>query len=715
MSGQQWDEIRFDENGYARPNQPWVCGWASMGRACPLGPARFGKCRSAHECVPYRKGSTWTCARTRARGGPCADGPLPDGSCCRSIPTCQPSRSIMAMRGVASLCCFAAAVGFVLVTLGSSQRARFASPGDLASQHSSVVHECQDCHDGGNEPLSGWIHAAFDSESAQRQSDLCLKCHADLGPHALAPHSHDPHSLALLTRDLQTAKPARSLVLNAAHQGLGSPGRSDGSLACASCHREHHGSDFDLTALSDRQCQVCHTVAFDSFVAGHPDFTLVPYQRRRNLYFDHSSHYGKHFPSLDNEGQRSCHACHNVDSGGQSMSLGGFEQTCAECHSEQVTADDTPGLLLAALPGLDAQTIRDKGLDVGEWPELYPRHVQAAGRIGPVMELLLQAGEDFDELQKQLAGVDLSQLGAADDKQVQAAQRWAWAFKALLMDVVEGGQTELRRRLSKSFGARVPLADIDRLVNRIPVELLRMMQERWLPNLPAELRDRAGGASAAPEVTDAPAAAGESPSQLGAVRDRQRYEAGISSGWYLRDADLSLRYRAVGHADDMLRLWLDVTGRFNPAQASAGSAATGGGITMRAAFLAAASPYAGGRCTKCHTANATAADGVRMNWTASRPDESFTRFTHGPHIRLLQDVCQSCHTSTGDLSSTDWHLFRPEFIRADGSLATDPNRMHSDFEGISKATCAHCHTSQDAGDRCLTCHNYHVPRAGLTE
>jgi hypothetical protein len=85
MSNEPSHAANFDENDYARPNQAWNCGWAAEGHACPLGPTRLGICRSAHECAPYQAGDTWVCARMRAHGGPCEEGPLPDGTCCRAF------------------------------------------------------------------------------------------------------------------------------------------------------------------------------------------------------------------------------------------------------------------------------------------------------------------------------------------------------------------------------------------------------------------------------------------------------------------------------------------------------------------------------------------------------------------------------------------------------------------------------------------------------
>ena len=80
------------------------------------------------------------------------------------------------------------------------------------------------------------------------------------------------------------------LVLAAA-KTLGPGGPTD--LACAACHTEHQGRDFDLKRMGDQQCQACHQAQFASFASGHPEFTGYPYVRRTRMQFDHVSHWQK--------------------------------------------------------------------------------------------------------------------------------------------------------------------------------------------------------------------------------------------------------------------------------------------------------------------------------------------------------------------------------------------------------------------------------------
>ena len=43
-------------------------------------------------------------------------------------------------------------------------------------------------------------------------------------------------------------------------------------------------------------------------------------------------------------------------------------------------------------------------------------------------------------------------------------------------------------------------------------------------------------------------------------------------------------------------------------------------------------------------------------------------------------------------------------------LQTNAVAFMPDFQEMTKASCAACHVRADAGQDCLTCHNYHVHR-----
>ncbi|MCG8650148.1 MAG: hypothetical protein MI861_09955, partial [Pirellulales bacterium] len=383
----------FDENDYARPNQPFRCGWADEGRACPMGPTKRGMCRSAYECAPYQLEDTWNCARTKAGGGPCQEGPLPDGTCCRPIQPCAPMRSVLSQRGVLSFCVSVAAAGIALIMLGLPQRNAMVSPGKLSAHHRQLQQRCQACHVAGEGNLSDLIHASFDGQTAAQQSQLCLDCHRELGNHPLQPHGTPRQALASLVSKSDRGEP--SLATRAGAALFGSPADAHAELACALCHTEHHG-DVSLSELTNQQCQSCHTNAFDSFEVGHPEFDNYVSSRRTRIDFDHQSHYGLHFQAEAETAKpagHTCVDCHALDQSGQSMRVTKFSQSCAGCHQDQIEDDTSPGALIFAYPVLDIATLREKSVAIGDWPAAYPLHVRGSGRLVPLAKLLLLADD----------------------------------------------------------------------------------------------------------------------------------------------------------------------------------------------------------------------------------------------------------------------------------------------------------------------------------
>ena len=147
-------------------------------------------------------------------------------------------------------------------------------------------------------------------------------------------------------------------------------------------------------------------------------------------------------------------------------------------------------------------------------------------------------------------GLDLSDLSQASDDQLQAVGQLVWLFKEMLHDTATGGHPELQRRLTKALGESFPAPQVSSaepspptghasLADAIPVDLLGDMQRRWLPSLAAEVQSRRDG-DAAPRLESAETAMAE---RLPAAR--------VRSGWYLQPAELALRYRPRGHADEV--------------------------------------------------------------------------------------------------------------------------------------------------------------------
>ena len=163
----------------------------------------------------------------------------------------------------------------------------------------------------------------------------------------------------------------------------------------------------------------------------------------------------------------------------------------------------------------------------------------------------------------------------------------------------------------------------------------------------------------------------------------------MAGGWY-RD-EFTLRYRPTGHADRFLKAWLDVTGQAAPLSRE---------VTTRQIFESLASDKSPGLCTKCHSIDTDTDGRLSVNWQGARlvpGEQSFTVFSHTSHFSLPGDKgCLTCHT------------FNKGAKYLDSFKDRNPATFASNFEQIPRQLCAGCHTAAEAGESCLTCHNYHI-------
>ena len=222
----------FSTRQYERPNQPWVCGLAEFGHACPAGPTVRGHCPALAECAPMRDGDRWQCNRSALRGGPCDEGPTPEGGCGR-VHKCRPTRSLRAKRGRFIAACAVFALGCVVILLIAERRDRVIRPGPLAQQHAQLLERaggspnCGACHTAAAQNVAGWATSLVVAHSdLPTQSQLCMKCHAKTIPteHSLAAHNLPADTLRRITGS----------------SGAG-PTPAGRDVVCSTCHREHHG------------------------------------------------------------------------------------------------------------------------------------------------------------------------------------------------------------------------------------------------------------------------------------------------------------------------------------------------------------------------------------------------------------------------------------------------------------------------------------------
>jgi hypothetical protein len=584
------------------------------------------------------------------------------------------------MRGRFVASCSLLAVGGLLVLLSGGWRNRALSPGPLAGHHAQLLSRngtqanCAACHDAANRSVAGWGAALLAREGAASQSHLCMNCHkasirADL---PLAPHNVPPASLAESTRAHKTNEyGTMRRVLNAAF----SPSEE---IACASCHREHHGAHADLAAVDDAACQTCHQQQFASFAKDHPDFGKWPHERRTRIVFNHASHRGKHF--AEKRQTFDCRQCHLDDATGDVQLLASYETACAACHDEKIATSVANGVPMLALPMLDVAALKSAGHDIGEWPKNASGDFD--GRMPPMMKLLVAADvEAASAIDKLGPDFEFLDVDPDDREQLAAAATIAAAIKDMLTDLSQRGPGAVRERLSKVLGRDVAELEVDALLAGMSSDTVRSATSKWLADSDVGNGKRGQVSATANRPTNT------------TNSDAMYSPAGR---WTHDDATFAIRYTPAAHADPVLTAWLKLL---------AGTPNVSEKPIAASMFKELAKATAPGLCISCHSVEQADGGTLTINWRGfdrSREPRSFTRFSHGPHVLLPQLAdCTTCHAidSAADTTASYADL--------------NPRHFTSEFKTVSKRQCAECHTRTASGDRCQSCHNYHVDGASL--
>ena len=356
-----------------------------------------------------------------------------------------------------------------------------------------------------------------------------------------------------------------------------------------------------------------------------------------------------------------------------------FTITCAACHAGQIVGEgkDPPAIPFLRIPGLDLETLQQRGLFVGDWPTNDET-------LTSFMELLLSSEPTNRMMLSTLANVSLlDDLNKANTNVLAATEQLAWSIKELLFEFDLNGQKTLQERLNKSLGQDISDAQLRHLGAQLPREVFAAAQSEWFPNLPAELRSYRSGQRAErtrPETkrpTDQQSAGTE------------EFNTG-GGGWRFSRSHYAILYRPAGHADAFIRAWLDLATAQEPNK-----------TPMQAVFKTLAANTAPGRCVKCHSIDEIGDSRLRVNWSPAKPlpdEHHFTKFSHVAHFSLLgQKECLTCH----DLKSQAPYQ---NFFETN-SL---PAFFSSNFNPVQKSVCTSCHTAQKAREDCLLCHNYHV-------
>ncbi|MGI9508598.1 MAG: cytochrome c3 family protein [Geminicoccaceae bacterium] len=721
---------------YERPVQSWVCGRSATGRPCALGPDRKGACRTLAECRPRRGQDGWLCSRAKSAGGPCEEGPFADGTCCKSLPPCLPVRSLRARRGHFTTWATLVCLGLLLFLVGSRMNADLIDAGTVNAGHAEV-EACGDCHVAFDSGPVGWFKAAFAKSSPAADNDKCLECHK-WGQDALNAHTLPRPELAdLIGKFEQTAETSPvPWTIQVSRAVFPVPLEAhNGDLACGACHKEHEGEASNLVEVTNARCQSCHQVTFPSFSQGHPSFGEYPYLRRTRIIFDHDSHNRKNFPEKKKQGVRppeTCDSCHAPDGTGQFMLTADFADTCARCHSEDIVGETVAGpkgTPVIAVPELDLETLQERGIAIGEWPE-----TPLAFDISPYTKLLIAADPTIADDLVIIDQTDLQDLTDASDAELQSIARIAWAIKGLMFDLIISGMGVLEAHVEASLDNALDTDTVGRLVGHIPQDVIAAAGAAWFPNLKQEVvayREATSDGPVTPAIQGDDAeddlSGGDGSGSAANVQVQTQPEGAVvltqagtievqdlppgsdptaenealglptldpeewakAGGWYRKD--YILYYRPVGHEDVVLRTWLDISAQ------SFGTPAERYGDAL---FQLLADKNTPGKCTKCHSTDQQPGGGLEINWSPFQPvvgESMFTTFVHATHFSAVgDDGCIACHRLNEDPNYHESYKGR------------DPSQFVANFAPMKREGCADCHVEQSAGDNCTMCHQYHI-------
>lgn len=370
----------------------------------------------------------------------------------------------------------------------------FLMPGPLTSAH-GAIENCSGCHTRSGSGKLSWLYGLVAGDPLA-DSKACLTCHA-MPDTAFNAHSASADALKQSTERLRKFAAGSPAPQSARAQSIAFP--TDDIVArglyCATCHQEHQGVSFNLNKISNEQCQSCHVVKFDSFDGHHPKFDSYPFERRTGIVFDHAGHFGKHFPDVAKKDPArripaTCSTCHNSGDDKRIMAVAPFEQTCTACHLDQISgkerASGPKGIAFLALPGLDLQSMKKKNAAIGEWPG------ESEAALTPFTRVMISRNERGRALIKTVDSLNLQDLSDASDDQIKAVAELVWEIKALFFSLISGKASDVLGDLGVGGGANLGADLVSDLTASIPRDVVLTAQQRWLPNLAAEMANGRG-------------------------------------------------------------------------------------------------------------------------------------------------------------------------------------------------------------------------------
>ncbi|HBJ38760.1 MAG TPA: hypothetical protein DDZ51_29215 [Planctomycetaceae bacterium] len=456
--------------------------------------------------------------------GNCPRGPRPNGTCDSDTDPCEPVRTFRGFRRrMIKAVTFLGIVGIAIwMSIDSNGLLK---PGDLSHPHAVIfsghsgTNQCAACHPNAALSVTQWFSGEDVFHNRFAQTDSCVTCHhvkmpADVArsPHNLSSERLTEIRAALAeaaTSGLATDEPgARAGLQFAAVSVANKSSHSFDSIECASCHREHGGVNAIMTAMSNAQCQSCHSRTFENFGNGHPDWKAWPHVGPKVLAFDHATHQRLYFPKASQKSDndeagspgvsaaalgrafdcRTCHPGTSVSSGNPTslVSIGGnndseplrtvsYEVACADCHSAGLREQANQRMDLFALPTMTESTVAD----LGKWPTAATGFFD--GDIGPLTRWLISNQPATITALARLPGsASITQIDTANRDQVRAAVVAAASIRHAMDDFATRGSNVLTDRENDRAAQAMR-----QVLRTVPPQLIADAQRQWFDSEPA--------------------------------------------------------------------------------------------------------------------------------------------------------------------------------------------------------------------------------------
>lgn len=407
---------------------------------------------------------------------------------------------------------------------------------------------------------------------------------------------------------------------------------------CVMCHTEHKGAGADISGLTGAQCAVCHSKPFSTFDRLHPEFSeRFPHFRRASIRFDHAAHLGKYFANQKVADKA--------------------PKNCAACHQIRAAQRAVePMRFEASCAACHEDQIASRPLVVLRLPEFEESTLDrdaVEAVCGPFED---EAEEEFESISVDvMSEVAAYLMNVPEDDPAEYSE----AFQNLIMEMAETGTDPLVAMIEDS-GAKV---DPRRLFAGLNPEATKRLACAWAGNLEYEL----------------PADA-------------------VFGGWF---GDLlELIYRPAGHADPVVKAWLDFAVAVGGEDDAADRA-----DAMRQRLLSAKDGP--GACTKCHAVTREAKDGpLFIEWHYHQDAAQIYRiYFHERHLDLVN--LQGVKLSDPDRGCAFCHKLDVKADFAASFKDHDPYSFASNFASMKKQTCVQCHRENRVPQNCQLCHKYH--------